>query len=270
MLSLPPSLVQSLALWYPMLVKNTQRRELAICGLASVQALASVRPQAVRRFFYTADRAYDFGSLCSVLASRRMPYRLVTPGELEKLSGTSHHQGVVAMVDDDPLEAVSDELVTSWSKGSSRIVVLDRVGDDHNLGSIARSAAFFGWTAMVIGRDSGSACLTTSAYRVARGALERIRVYSDESAARFVNRCRGCIATIGADHRGTISLGEARASSALNAGCLALVLGNEETGLSPSTRSACEHLVRVDGSGVVESLNVSQAAAVFLYELRGT
>jgi TrmH RNA methyltransferase len=197
-----------------------------------------------------------------------MPYRLVTPGELEKLSGTAHHQGVVAMVEDTPMEAVSDELLASWSKGISRIVVLDRVGDDHNLGSIARSAAFFGWTAMVIGRDSGSASLTTSAYRVARGALERIRVYSDETAARFLQRCRGRITTIGADHRGTLSLKDARSSSTMIAGSLALVLGNEETGLSSSTRSACGHLVRVDGSGIVESLNVSQAAAVFLYELR--
>lgn len=253
-----------------MIVKNTQRRELAICGLASVQALASVRPQDVRRFFYTEEHSRDFGSLCSALASRRMPYRLVTPGELEKLSGTAHHQGVVAMVEDLPLEAVSDELVASWAKGPSRIVVLDRVGDDHNLGSIARSAAFFGWTAMVIGRDSGSASLTTSAYRVARGALERIRVYSDDSATRFLQRCCGRIATVGADHRGTLSLKEAHAASSLNAASLALFLGNEETGLSASTRSACDTLVRVDGSGVVESLNVSQAAAIFLYELRGT
>lgn len=249
------------------MVKNTQRRELAICGMASVQALATVRPQSVRRFFYTEDRARDFGPLCSALAARRMPYRMVSPQELEKLSGTSHHQGVVAMVDEAPLEEVSDETVSSWAKRQSRIVVLDRVGDDHNLGSIARSAAFFGWTAMVIGRDSGSASLTTSAYRVARGALERIRVFSDESAARFVARCRGRMLTIGADHRGTMSLKEAR-NAPYCSESLALILGNEETGLSPATRSACKRLVRVDGSGVVESLNVSQAAAVFLYELR--
>jgi TrmH RNA methyltransferase len=244
-------------------VKNTQRRELAICGLESVRALAAVRPDAVRRFFYAEDRSKEFGGLCKRLAALRRPYRLVASDELEKLSGTAHHQGVVAMVEDTPPAVVTDALVASWAGSGARLVALDRVGDDHNLGSIARSAAFFGWTALVIGRDDGAARLSTSAYRVARGALERIPVYADESAARFVARCRGVIPTIGADHRGAASIADARAVR----GAAALVLGNEETGLSAPVRSACSALARIDGAGSVESLNVSQAAAVFLYEL---
>jgi TrmH RNA methyltransferase len=165
-------------------------------------------------------------------------------------------------------------LLASWKQGRARLVVLDRVGDDHNLGSIARSAAFFGWTAIVTGLDDGAARLTTSAYRVARGALERIPVYSDESTARFVARCGSGIATIGADHRGSYSLSAMSAArsggNALIPGwpdtSLALVLGNEETGLSPAVRTACSILVRIEGAGLVESLNVSQAAAVLLYE----
>jgi len=244
-------------------VKNTQRRELAICGLESVRALAAVRPDAVSRFFYTEERAREFGGLCKRLAELRRPYRLVSPDELEKLSGTAHHQGVVAMAEDAPPAAVTDALVASWAASGARIVALDRVGDDHNLGSIARSAAFFGWTALVIGRDDGAARLSTSAYRVARGALERIPVYADESAARFVSRCSGSIPTIGADHRGKAALAEARGVN----GAIAVVLGNEETGLSAPVRAACSSLVRIDGALSVESLNVSQAAAVFLYEL---
>jgi TrmH RNA methyltransferase len=165
-------------------------------------------------------------------------------------------------------------MVDTWAKTGARIVVLDRVGDDHNLGSIARSAAFFGWQALVLGRDDGGARLTTSAYRVARGALEHLPVYTDESAARFLARCAASsarsgspIPTIGADHRGPRTLRETRARFTSPAAAAALVLGNEETGLSPAVRDACTQLVRIDGSGVVESLNVSQAAAVFLYEL---
>ncbi len=244
-------------------MKNTQRRELAVCGYESVKSLASARPDAVRRFFCVESRVRDFGPLCSRLAALKRPYRVVAPGELERLCGSAHHQGVVAMVDDEPPRPVDDALVEAWARSGARIAVLDRVGDDHNLGSIARSAAFFGWTALVLGRDDGAARLSTSAYRVARGALERVPVYADETAARFVERCRGRVPTMGADHRGDASL---RALGPL-AGALALVLGNEETGLSAATRKACSRLVRVDGSGSVESLNVSQAAAVFLYEL---
>ncbi|HOZ73457.1 MAG TPA: RNA methyltransferase [Spirochaetales bacterium] len=255
-------------------MKNTQRQELAVCGLESVRALAAVRPDAVKRFFYADERAREFGWLCKRLASLRRPYRLVGPDELAKLSGTAHHQGVVAMVEDSPPRPVDDALVASWAASGARIVALDRVGDDHNLGSIARSAAFFGWTAIVLGRDDGAARLSTSAYRVARGALERIPVHADETIARFVARCRGVLPVFGADHRGTMGVREARAAlvggSVRSGGPtrgLAVALGNEETGLSAPVRSACSSLVRIDGTGAVESLNVSQAAAVLLYEL---
>jgi TrmH RNA methyltransferase len=255
-------------------VKNTQRRELAICGLESVRALAASRPDSVKRFFYTEERAREFGKLCARLSVLRRPYKRVSPEELEKLSGTAHHQGVVAMMDDELPAHVTDGMVDTWAKTGARIVVLDRVGDDHNLGSIARSAAFFGWQALVLGRDDGGARLTTSAYRVARGALEHLPVYTDESAARFLARCAASsarsgspIPTIGADHRGPRTLRETRARFTSPAAAAALVLGNEETGLSPAVRDVCTQLVRIDGSGVVESLNVSQAAAVFLYEL---
>lgn len=268
------TLVSGPPLRYPVAVKNTQRRELAVCGLESVRALASKRPDSVKRFFYAEERAREFGKLCARLSVLRRPYKRVSPEELEKLSGTSHHQGVVAMMDDELPPHVTDELVDTWAKTGARIVVLDRVGDDHNLGSIARSAAFFGWQALVLGRDDGGARLTTSAYRVARGALEYLLVYTDESAARFVARCAAAparcgspIPTLGADHRGPRTIRETRSQFTTPSVAAALVLGNEETGLSGPVRSACTQLVRIDGSGSVESLNVSQAAAVFLYEL---
>lgn len=255
-------------------MKNQQRGELAVCGFEAVLALSKASPELVQRFFYLPERARDFGFLCSALAGARKAYRTVSAPELEKLSGTVHHQGVVAMIrNDDPLR-VDEALVRGWAQSGHRIVVLDRVGDDHNLGSIARSAAFFGWDALVTGDDDGAARLTTSAYRVARGALSRITVYRDDSAAAFVDRCTGILPTVGADHRASkeirqfttnLSRGSTSASGGVQA--MALVLGNEETGLSESVRKACAALVRIGGTGTVESLNVSQAAAVLLYEL---
>ena len=237
-------------------------------------ALARARPELVQRFFYLPERARDFGFLCSVLAGTRKAYRIVSPAELEKLSGTVHHQGVVAMIRNENPRRVDDVLIRAWAAEGRRVVVLDRVGDDHNLGSIARSAAFFGWSALVVGDDDGAARLSTSAYRVARGALSRIAVYSDVSAATFVKRCAGVLTTLGADHRAptelrtySSTLARNRNSESFAAKGLALVLGNEETGLSDPVRDACHSLVRIAGAGAIESLNVSQAAAVLLYEL---
>ncbi len=275
-------------------MKNQQRGELAICGFEAVMALAKARPDLVQRFFYLPDRARDFGFLCSALAASRKAYRIVAAAELEKLSGTVHHQGVVAMIRNEDPPRVNDVLVREWASAGHRIVVLDRVGDDHNFGSIARSAAFFGWDAIVTGDDNGAASLSTSAYRVARGALSRIAIYQDDSAAAFVKRCKGVLTTIGADHHATDEIRcfaaalpavspQGRSRGGTQGGtqggtrggtsatgmvqAISLVLGNEETGLSETVRKACDSLVRIGGSGTVESLNVSQAAAVLLYEL---
>ncbi|MFH2114823.1 MAG: RNA methyltransferase [Spirochaetota bacterium] len=255
-------------------MKNQQRGELAVCGFEAVMALAKARPELVQRFFYLPERARDFGFLCSALATARKAYRIAPAGELEKLSGTVHHQGVVAMIRNEDPPRVDDTLVREWAAVGRRIMVLDRVGDDHNFGSIARSAAFFGWDAIVTGDDDGAARLSTSAYRVARGALSRIAVFRDDSAAVFVKRCAGMISTVGADHRATdeirhftAALSQRKTATTGAVHSIALVLGNEETGLSEPVRKACESLVRIAGTGAVESLNVSQAAAVLLYEL---
>lgn len=263
-------------------MRNQQRGELAVCGLEAVMALARSSPELVQRFFYLPERARDFGFLCSALAAAHKAYRTVTAAELEKLSGTVHHQGVVAMIISEDPPGIDDALVRGWATAGRHIVVLDRVGDDHNLGSIARSAAFFGWDALVIGDDDGAARLSTSAFRVARGALSRIAIYRDDSAAVFVQRCAGVLTTVGADHRATneirhfatalpptlnVAVPQGRKATFGSMQSLVLVLGNEETGLSESVRKSCDRLVRIAGSGTVESLNVSQAAAVLLYEL---
>lgn len=244
-------------------MKNQQRGELAVCGLEAVRALASARPDEVLRLFFIEDRAREFGRLCSLLASRKRPYRMVDSVELERLSGTKHHQGVVAMVAWKPLAPVTDAMVAAWARSGARLVALDGVGDDHNIGAIARAAAFFGWTGLVLGADDEGSRLSTSSYRVARGALERVGVYVDESIERFVRRASPLMATIGADHNGRLELGSyARTLS----GAAVVVMGNEEHGLSSGVRSACGSLVRIPGGGV-ESLNVAQAASIFLYEL---
>lgn len=244
-------------------MKNEQRGELAVCGIEAVRALAAARPDEVLRFFCTEERSKEFGRLCSLLASKRRAYRLVGPDELERLSGTVHHQGVVAMVAQKPLPFVTDALVDGWAKAGARVVALDGVGDDHNIGAIARAAAFFGWTALVLGRDDEGARLSTSSYRVARGALERLPVYLDDSVERFVRRASPRMAAIGADHNGRAVIADCARTLR---GPAAVVFGNEEHGLSPGARAACSSLVRVPGGGV-ESLNVAQAAAIFLYEL---
>ncbi len=248
-------------------MKNKQRRELAVCGFAAVKALAERHPERIQRLFFTQDRARFFGPVCKSLAAERKIYRLVeSPEELEKLSQSVHHQGVVAMVAEPEIPRLDFDTLKDWVARGERILALDRVGNANNLGAIVRSAAFFGVTRIVIGEDDEQAEITTSSWRVAEGGMEFVEIWRVSSAAWLVGAVAGKMTRVGADHRARNRLRDLPDLVESGEGVL-IVMGNEETGLSPEVKSSCDHLVRIPGTGDVESLNVAQAATLFLYEL---
>ena len=248
-------------------MKNRQTRELAVCGFEAVKALAEKHPEKIERLFFTQDRARFFGAVCKALAASRKIYRIVeSESELEKLSQSVHHQGVVAMVREPEIPRLDLETLKAWQVSRERVLVLDRVGNANNLGAIIRSAAFLGIGKIVIGEDDEQAEITTSAYRVAQGGMEFVEIWRASSAAWLVQSSAGKMTRIGADHRARNRLSDLRNLVSKDEGVL-IVLGNEETGLSPEVKTSCDHLVRIPGTGDVESLNVAQAATLFLYEL---
>lgn len=248
-------------------MKNKQRNELAVCGFAAVRALAEHHPERIQRLFFTQDRSRFFGPACKRLAAERKIYRVVeSPDELEKLCQSVHHQGVVAMIAEPDVPRLGLETLELWIRAKERLLVLDRVGNANNLGAIIRSAGFFGISKIVISDDDDQAQLTTSAWRVAEGGMEFVEVWRVSSAQWLVQSTAGRMTRIGADHRARNRLSDVKTLAEEGDGVL-VVLGNEESGLSPEVKAACDHLVRIPGTGDVESLNVAQAATLFLYEL---
>ncbi len=247
-------------------VKNKLTRELAVCGLAAVRALLDRHPDRVRRFFLDEALLPEFRPALRRFAERKTLYRMVSPPELERLAGTVHHQGVTAMIEAPEVPDLDAATAAGWAARGERILVLDNLGNDHNLGAIVRSAAFFGVRNLVLAGPSAAALVTTSAYRVAEGGMEWVGLYRVPDAGELARRAGPSLTILGADHRGSRTAREAL--SGLPTGrAVALVLGNEETGLSPASRAACSALVRIPGTGDLESLNVAQSAAVLLYEL---
>lgn len=247
-------------------VKNKLTRELAVCGLAAVRALLDRHPDRVRRFFLAEALLPEFRPALRRFAERKTLYRMVSPEELERLAGTVHHQGAVAMIEAPEVLDLDAATVSGWAARGERILVLDKLGNDHNLGAIVRSAAFFGIRNLVLAGPSAAALVTTSAFRVAEGGMEWVSLYRISDAGELARLAGPSLAILGADHRGSRTARETL--SALPTGrAIALVLGNEETGLSPASRAACSALVRIPGTGDLESLNVAQSAAVLLYEL---
>ena len=159
-------------------MKNTQRNELAVCGFAAVKTLEKINSQKIRRLYFMEEKAPLFGGLCKKMAASKRPYNKVADSvELEKLCGSVHHQGVVAMIDTPVILPLNTEITARWVEQKEDAVILDRVGNANNLGAIVRSAAFFGIKNIVIPLDESQSSITTSSYRVAEGGMEFVKIY---------------------------------------------------------------------------------------------
>jgi 23S rRNA (guanosine2251-2'-O)-methyltransferase len=172
--------------------------------------------------------------------------------------GDAPHQGVVIEVE--PLdEAWLDELLTGAPERAV-LLVLDQVTDPHNVGAILRSAAAFGAIGIVT-QDRHSPPESGALAKAASGTLET------EPWVRTVNLARALddIAEAGFWRIGLAGDAEMVLEEALGPQRVALVLGAEGPGLRPNTREHCDALARLPISSAIESLNVSNAAAVALY-----
>jgi TrmH RNA methyltransferase len=250
--------------------------ELRLCGLAAVRARFERDPASIIRLYFDAATARRIGAMCRALAGARKVYRCVESAELAKVAGSLHHGGIVAVVAAPALRRAGAAEAALWARRGESLVVLDRIGNAHNLGAIARSAAFFGVPRLVLAEDAAAARPGEAAYRVAEGGLEFLEVWTVGDIAAFLKTLAAAgFEVIGAATRGGAPASPRDAAAKDGAGPRrapsrapwALVLGNEEHGLAPAAAAACTRRVTIAGGGKVESLNVSVAAAILLSRL---
>lgn len=177
--------------------------------------------------------------------------------ELSEAAGTRDHQGVLAWAE--PFRyADAYELATV---DSPLLVCLDQVTDPHNLGAVARTAEAAGATGVVVPAHN-SARVTPAVVRASAGAIEHLPVAVVKNMARYLSEVKGPQLWAWA------AAGDAEKTlwDADLTGGIALVLGAEGKGVRPLVRRTCDAAVSIPLRGDVESLNVSVAAGVLLYE----
>ena len=233
-----------------------------IAGIAAVEALFAKRPEDVLRLFYVPQRRKEAGPLCKLMAASRKPYREVPPEELSRIAGTGHHGGIVAVALIRPVPELATPFPAVLLQGRV-LPVLDAVGNPHNLGAIARSAAFFGCTGMLISGDPRQAGLSDAAYRTAEGGLEHLALHRVPNLAVALRAMAPRFTTVAAVAKGGLPPEKLPRNKPF-----ALLLGNEEEGATPQAVAACAQRVTLPGAGHVESLNVSVAAAVLIHALQ--
>ena len=232
-------------------------------GVHAVRVMLSRTPQRVRRVLIAAGK--DAGRLAEIrtLAARAgVTVVSVDEASLDKLADGGRHQGVLAEVaarSGDPETQLEEALEAGGE--APLLLVLDGVQDPHNLGACLRSADAAGVTAVIAPRDR-AAGLTPVVRKVAAGAAETVPFVAVVNLARTLRELkeRG-VWLVGTDDSADKSLYEVDLT-----GPLALVMGSEGEGMRRLTRECCDQLVSIPMAGAVESLNVSVATGVVLFE----
>ena len=172
------------------------------------------------------------------------------------------HQGVAVQADPLPATEFKPLLQDLAAIPDSRLVVLDQASDPRNIGAVLRSAAAFGAQAVIM-QDRHAPDATGALAKAASGALETVPLVRVVNIARALRAMKEAgFWLIGLDGAAEMSL-----SGAIPGGPVALVLGSEGGGLRRLPREACDALARIPIAPAIESLNLSTAAAIALYEL---
>lgn len=237
-----------------------------VAGLPAVTALFENSPERVERLFYDERMKALVGAFCKLLAARHKVYRMVPPEELAKIAGSPLHGGILAVARPKPIPLFDVEEAKLWAKAGKPLVILDGIGNPHNLGAIARTMAFFGLDRLVLSDHPGQARPSEAAYRVAEGGLEWVQLYHAPRLPHQLKRLKPYFRVVGT------ALGQGQPLAHLTAPGprpLAVVLGNEEDGLPEPTIAACEDIATIIGSGRIQSLNVSATAAILIHAIAG-
>ena len=230
-------------------------------GFHAVTVRLKTAPQSIVELHLDAERR-DQRMRQFVERAKEAGVRLIESDNerLHKLCGTHRHQGVVAKVLPVPQAKSLDDLLDAV-EGPPLLLVLDGVTDPHNLGACLRVADGAGAHAVIAPKDH-SVGINATVAKVASGAAETVPYFMVTNLARTLNELKERnIWIVGTtdDAPGTLYQSDLK-------GPAALVLGAEGTGMRQLTRKTCDALVSLPMLGAVESLNVSVASGICLYE----
>ncbi|HQY22564.1 MAG TPA: 23S rRNA (guanosine(2251)-2'-O)-methyltransferase RlmB [Gammaproteobacteria bacterium] len=238
-------------------------REDLIYGIHAIQHLLNSKPeQFLELHIQDTHDNKSLLSLASLAKTLGVNVSGVSKKQLDQWLPERNHQGVAAKVRLQPLLTEDDfsTLIDACDK-PPLFLILDGVQDPHNLGACLRTADAVGVTAVIIPKDR-SASLTPVVRKVASGAAETVPVVQVTNLVRAIEMLKKLgVWIMGTSMQTTQSLYQVDLK-----GSVAIVLGAEGTGLRRLTEEHCDVLMQIPMMGVVESLNVSVAAGVCLYE----
>jgi len=242
----------------PEVIRRQRAEETRVYGENACQALFQSRPDCIVRAWFVQSVTPRFKEALRWMAANRKAYHVVDEAELVKASGTEHHGGVCFII-----KKRSGISVQQWVDQAGEedcVLALEDVGNPHNLGAMMRSCAHFGVKGVLL--DDAAILESGAAIRTAEGGAEHVQAVTGDSIISALDAFRKAGYTIvtTSSHEGTPLFKATMPKK------MVLVLGQERDGLSDAALSSADMSISIQGTGKVESLNVSVATGVLLAE----
>jgi TrmH RNA methyltransferase len=235
--------------------------EQRLYGLNACLAAFARRPDDLRKVYLLESRIPALKPVLAWCVQHRLGYRVVAAEDLDKLTGSRHHEGVCFDLRRRAPLSLDALLALQPAAGASLLIWLDGVGNPHNLGAVLRSAAHFGAGGVIVPAAS-SLDLSGAAARVAEGGAEAVPLARiDDTRSAFATLRRAGYAIGATVPREGTALYEAKLPQRL-----LLVFGAEGEGMDRALVDAADLRLTIPGSGAVESLNIAASAAVTFAE----
>ena len=236
---------------------------MVISGFHAVESILIQRPELIVRLFISRSEDKRVVRVKDLAKKSKINSELVDSKKIDQLAGHSKHQGFAAEISNLGFLSEKDVIPRLKNLTTSRVLILDSIQDPRNLGACLRSALAYEFDAVLINKD-GSAPINEYVFKTSVGAILNLNIFYVANLSRSISSLKEInYWVLGLDSNGEGSIFSEKFSPKT-----AVVLGSEGSGIRRLIKENCDHLIKIPISKKLESLNISVAAGITMYEIK--
>ena len=234
-----------------------------ISGYHAIESILVERPKLILKLFLSRSEDKRGAKIRSLVKSSQINFEILDSKKIDQTAGHSKHQGFLAEISNPGFLSEKDVIPRLKNLNTSRVLILDSIQDPRNLGACLRSALAFEFDAVIVNKD-GSSPINEYVFKTSVGAILNLDIFYVTNLSRSINSLKDIgYWVLGLDGNGEGSIFSEKFSSKT-----AVVLGSEGSGIRKLVKENCDYLIKIPISNKVESLNISVAAGIIMYELK--
>jgi len=234
-----------------------------ISGYHAIESILIERPELMLKLFLSRSEDKRGVKIKSLANSSQINFEILDSKKIDQTAGHSKHQGFLAEISNPGFLSEKDVIPRLKNLHTSRVLILDSIQDPRNLGACLRNALAFEFDAVIMNKD-GSSPINEYVFKTSVGAILNLDIFYVTNLSRSINSLKDIgYWVLGLDGNGEGSIFSEKFSSKT-----AVVLGSEGSGIRKLVKENCDHLIKIPISNKVESLNISVATGIIMYELK--